>query len=357
MPDAPRFRAFISYAHRNGDLCRAVAHAVQSVGLKPSTDADLDAGRGFTEQIQTKIAHSHLFLPLLTPQSHKRGWVHQEIGYATALKVPCVPICIGKVPEGMIAMAHALVVDDVAELPAKLARVDFRQLVEECGRQWIPPTGCALEPEERAQMIERLSEEALRALGPSQVRVQGALTSFSLPDEPPDHPAWPARYGDRPRSRHAYGLYRRERAVLERHAAAGGLRMIVNFGLDVDAEYGPGAKRARLAILVKFLESLTLPGERVAVALVREHPPDLLLAVGDWFVAESMAGRPSRGVIQTVFTAHAPLVTRRTAEFDQRLAQLIAGQGSAPDASREWAIAQLREEMRSLPSHRDWAGY
>lgn len=102
---ASGFRVFISYSHDDRSIFDAVRAALQSAGVEPWSDVDLTAGTGFTEQIQTNISHSHVFVPILTPQSHARGWVHQEVGYAVAMKIPCVPICVGKLPDGMIAMA------------------------------------------------------------------------------------------------------------------------------------------------------------------------------------------------------------------------------------------------------------
>ncbi|HEY4308804.1 MAG TPA: toll/interleukin-1 receptor domain-containing protein [Pirellulales bacterium] len=352
------YRAFISYSHLDGHAYAVVSETLRRVGLEAWSDKDLAAGKGFTEGIQTDITHSHVFVPILTPRSHERGWVHQEIGYAEAMKVPCVPVCIGKVPEGMIAMRHAVKVDEeLNDLERILQRVNFQQLVREAGREWVPRIGCANEPEKRAEMIERFSDEAISRFKPFCVRIQGSLNSFSLPDEPPDHPAWKARYGDKPRTPHAYEWYRRERQALERHAVKGGLKMIVNYGLDIDGAYGQGAKRSRLSILVKFLESSNLPNENASIALIDRHPPDMVLAVGNWFVAESLAGRPVRGVIGTVFTAHAPTVSRAVEDFDHKLATLLTAQGTSPVESRQWAIDKLRSVMDTLPRHSDWFGY
>src|SRR6185295_7572717 len=100
MATDQRIRVFISYAHDDRPIFDAVCAALRKVGLEPWSDVDLQKGIGFTEQIQTNISHSHLFLPILTARSHPRGWVHQEVGFAVAMKIPCVPICVGKLPEG-----------------------------------------------------------------------------------------------------------------------------------------------------------------------------------------------------------------------------------------------------------------
>jgi hypothetical protein len=137
----------MSYSHEDRAIFTNVSDSLTRLGVGPWSDADLAAGRGFTEQIQTNIGHSHVFVPILTPRSHARGWVHQEIGYAVAMRIPCVPICVGKVPDGMIAMAQAIVIDeDLVGLDRKLLAVDFARLVEQAGRHWVPPGQAALEP-------------------------------------------------------------------------------------------------------------------------------------------------------------------------------------------------------------------
>jgi hypothetical protein len=87
----------------------------------------------------------------------------------------------------------------------------------------------------------------------------------------------------------------------------------------------------------------------MSVALVTEHPPDLMLAVGDWFLAESSAGRPVRGVIQTVFIAHGPTVSSKILEFDEKLESLVAGQGSPEGRSKHWPVSRMKEILQTLP--------
>ena len=205
----------------------------------------------------------------------------------------------------------------------------------------------------RAEMIAQYADDARKKGKLGCVRVEGGLSSFSLPSESNDHPSWAARYGDHPRTPHSLTLFRRERLALQKHAVTAGVRMIINAGLNLDVEYGRGVTRTRLCLLTQFLESLELPDDKVQVALVAEHSPNLMLAVGDWFVAESAAGRPVRGVLQTVFTAHASAVSRRIAEFDGRLATLLKDQGIAPAQSKSVAANGLHARIRELPRHRD----
>lgn len=357
----PTTRALISYSHLNDELCNRISKALRSLNLRPWSDKDLLGGRPFREGVQAAITHAHVFVPILTPQSHTRRWVHQEIGYAVAMRVPCVPICVGAssvLPDGIIATLHAVELDsELTGLKEKLGHVQFDQLIKHAGRQWAPPFAWDSQPEERAATIEALSDEAFSRLKrPCCVRTRSLLSSFSLPDEECWHPAWEARYAGHPRVRNSYELFRRERQALGKHAAAGGLKMIINPFYN-DVLYGPGAKRARLSILVHFLESLNLPDEAVAIALVEEQPPDRTIAVGDWFIADSLGDRISRGVNQTIFTTHAPTVSRRIAEFDAELARLLAAQNSSPRQSLIRAIDQLRGLIQDLPAHPAWSGY
>ena len=355
-------RALISYAHLDEELCSRISKTLRELGLAPWSDKDLAHGRAFTEEIKTAITHAHVFIPILTPQSHTRGWVHQEIGYAVAMKVPCVPICVGastSLPEGMIAMLHAVELDDrLSGLHEELAKVQFNQLIVDAGRQWIPPFACASHPEDRAKMIESLSDEAhSRLRRASCVRIRAALSSFSLPDQPSWHPSWKARYSDYPRTHFSYEWFRRERKALERHAASCALKMILYPGLDVDRLYGVGAKRTRLSVLLHFLKSLHLPEDDACIVFANEQPSDHIVAVGDWFIADSLGDRVARGVKQTVFTAHAPTVSRRIDEFDDELTSLMSAQGLGPRQSLNQAIDKLQDLIEKTPAHPDWAGY
>jgi hypothetical protein len=194
----------------------------------------------------------------------------------------------------------------------------------------------------------------VQTIGLACVRIQGGMSSFSIPDEPADHPVWIARYGNKPRSPYAYQLFRRERIALQRHATSAGIRMIIGTGLDLDVEYGTGVTRTRLCLLAQFIESIDLAHDRVQLVLVERRPPQLTVAVGNWFFAESFAARPVRGVLHTVFTTHAPTVTRRVTEFDHDLASLLARQGTPPERSRTWVLERLKDRIRTLPSHPAW---
>ena len=86
------YRIFISYSHEDRRLARILANILEENGLIPMWDENFTWGHGFPEQIKNFISHAHVFVPIVTKASSKRGWVHQEIGYARALNIPILPI-------------------------------------------------------------------------------------------------------------------------------------------------------------------------------------------------------------------------------------------------------------------------
>lgn len=350
-----RPRAFISYSHENRSVFEKLIPMLEAQGLEPRSDCNLNPGMGFTEQIKLSIAHSHVFLPLLTPESHSRGWVHQEIGYAVAMKVPVVPICIGKLPDGMIQVLQAIVSSDAAdELLGKLNKVRFAELVSEAGLHWQPSSECAAEVEDRAVLFQRYSNDARKFMGPQCVRQAGGFTSFSIPDESTGHFSWKARFGQKLPGPHTLGLLRRERQSLEEHARAAGCKLIVNLGHDHAHLYPGGSRHARCSILLSFLESLPATPLLGQVVLLERYQPYSLTAVGDWFFSESRAPTFGKGFQHTFFMAHAPTVSRLVREFDQEFEGLLAAQGISARESLEWAIEKLRTEIGNLEPDPSW---
>lgn len=350
------YRVFISYSHEERDKYEIVRDSLTKVGqeidLVPWSDGNIQAGSGFTEEIQNLIAHSHLFVPIITPISHQRGWVHQEIGFAVAMRIPVVPISIGELPDGMIRMGHAIELKECSECLPRLKCQNFKELIARAGKSWLPSGDCAKEPGLRAQVIERLCDEARRYVGTQCVRHSGGLSSFRIPNAHPDHPSWAAQYADQPRSPADYIHLRGERNALASHADKAGCKLIINYGIDHDKVLGAGAWSSRIRMLVRYLETLT--DKQAEVALVTKAAPHAWLAVGDWFLAESAAVQPVRGIQNTLFTTHAPSIDRRIQEFDHDLADLLDSQGSPPGASRSWAIEVLKKRMEELPRHPAW---
>ena len=72
-------RVFVSYSHKDRSLAEELVAALEGAGADPLWDEDIPPGSEFSEKIQAFLAHSHLFVPLLTRSSASRPWVHQEI--------------------------------------------------------------------------------------------------------------------------------------------------------------------------------------------------------------------------------------------------------------------------------------
>src|SRR5262249_14286923 len=119
------------------------------------------------------------------------------------------------------------------------------------------------------------------------VRQKGALGTFCIPNKHLGHPAWQARDGRLVRTTYRRSCLQKERKALEEHARAEGCRLIINAALDYDKVFGPGAKCARLQVLVEFLESM--PDDKAEVAFISTDTPHSLTLVGDWFLAEAFA--------------------------------------------------------------------
>lgn len=126
-------RICISYAHDNYEHRPQRRCHLKNYGATVLWDRGFARGSGFHEQIKTQIAYAHVFMPLRTRSSGRRGWVHQEIGYAMALNVPVLPVAVGRPPDAMLHHLHAVWFDraeDVGQLEEALPPEVFLRLVE-----------------------------------------------------------------------------------------------------------------------------------------------------------------------------------------------------------------------------------
>lgn len=78
------YRVFISHSHEDLEKVENIVKALKENGLTPMWDKNFRYGQGFHEQIKNFISHAHVFMPFITEAFSKRGWVHQETGYAMA---------------------------------------------------------------------------------------------------------------------------------------------------------------------------------------------------------------------------------------------------------------------------------
>jgi hypothetical protein len=347
-----KYRIFISYSHEDLGLAEKIVAIISGNRLTPMWDKDFVFGHGFQEQIKTFIAHSHVFLPIITTSSSERGWVHQEIGYAMALNVPVLPLCVGALPGEMIRELHAVqFTGDFRELQDKLSSKNIEKLVESYKDNSFPLYHCAELTEDRAIMMAKYANDVLQ-LKPvlkgeayGCVRQKGGLSSFHIPDNLISHPIWDQRYGPLKRSKFHYRLQREERLALERHARVGGCRLIINPYLTYD-EYGTSARISRLNSLLMFLE--TMPNDKVQVAINEKSLNESVTIVGDWFAAQAVSAEQGQGYQQTIFTRHAPSISKKIEEFDQEFKELLKEWNWKPESSREVAINKIKEIIADI---------
>lgn len=344
----PLCRVFLSYSHQDRGLAAQVVTHLEDLRAAVWWDRTMDAGDPFFDVIKRQISRAHIFMPLLTPGTVSRPWVHQEIGYALASNVPVLPIAVGMevLPGEMLQPLHAAVVaPSLADLRATLTRDVIEKRLRDGASDRVTVTyECASFGLGRTSMLVRCAKEVLdlERAGPSRVRCSGGLTSFAIPDLAIDHPAWDEREGEQyRRDVQQRQMLREERRVLARHARIAGCSLIIDPFSPLPN--GPGAKRRRLLTLIEFLESLD--DEQVCAAVRRRPPldPANVLLVGDWFVATSVSPRPGAGYRETLLTWHAPTVRRSLHAFDEQLHDLLREHGVDARDSRRPAVATLCE--------------
>jgi len=349
MPEKPDYRVFINYSHQDSELVDQLVAILRENGLRPMLDKDFAFGGRFTDQIRNFIAHAHVFVPVITESSSKRGWVHQEIGYAMALKVPVLPICRGHVPGEMISELQAVIWngedEDLDRLKAQLSWKTFNALLRKAQKDSHPLYECARYHEDRTRMMVDYASKVLDLGTHGQVRQIGALSSFHIPDKPIDR-VWKDRYGSFVASDFRKQLLREERLIFEEHARERGCSLIIDPYLSYD-KYGPDARKTRLNTLLDFLNSM--PDEKVRVAIRKDQAKEeSLTIVGDWFTAESISASPGKGYQQTVFTRHAPTVESRIELTDREIEELLNAQGIEHYSSRRAAIAELEKLVKEI---------
>ena len=347
-------RVFISYSHEDRSLAEKVCAAIQTAGLEPLWDQRFAFGRGFHEQIKTFIAHAHVFLPIITESSSRRGWVHQEIGYAVAMNIPVLPVAWGRLPDEMLRELHAVVLPDAEEEhKPELCRNLTREAVDSLLRGYLEEANVLYETaplsEDRAMLMARYAGEVSQMGKMGVLRQKGGLSSLAIPDVVISHPVWRQRYGDKFKGEFHCRCQRDERLALERHARAAGFKLIVDPGLKYGT-FGPKARRARLETLISFLSSID-DDPKYQVAFHRERGTHQSVTIlGDWFYAESVSSSLERGFIQTIFTRHAPSMQAKIDLFDREFYGLLDESKWRPEDSKTRALDILREAVAGVES-------
>lgn len=323
-------RIFISYSREDQDLFDILKSLLETdLKHKVLSDHDIQGGQSFTDAIKGLISHSHVFLPLITKNSEKHPWVHQETGYAMARNVPVYSVVLedAGMPKEMTAQLQALVVKRKtfrSEVLNNLRADPLHALVRP--RPLGPPEMIQIAEwaEQRSAMMAEHGQRVIDLGFYGCVRQIGAFSSFSIPDQPIDHEIWDARDGKGSRSPYARHGLRSERQVLERHTMEEGCKLIIYPSLNPHGD-NITSHLTRLQILLDFLESAPNRGHPrkggVEVVISPRLMEGNITMVGDWFVAESVAPRPA-GYRQTVFNWHAPNAHNCVQRFDEQFKEL-----------------------------------
>ena len=342
-----KYRIFLSYSHEDIALVEKIVNAIEMSGLTAMWDQKFSYGHGFPEQIKTFIAYSHVFLPVITEAANKRGWVHQEIGYAIALQVPVLPVIVGALPPDMIRELHGYKLgSDEQELQAKLPRKVFDDLVNSCRDTSVAPYVCAELHEDRASMMAKYANEVLNLGASGMVRQKGGLSSFHIPEKPITNPVWQLRLGSAPKNEFRCRLLREERVALGKLAMRDGCCIVVNPSIAYE-EFGKAARLVRLQTLLGFLESVPNEKAQVAFSTGMDREENVTI-VGDWFAAVAVSRSNEQGYRQTMFTRHAPSMQTRIDLFDAEFEGLLQYSGWRAESSREKAIAGIETIVADL---------
>jgi len=347
--DKSRLRVFISYSRKDSDFVSQLDKFLRAeVGVEPVYDRNIRIGTKFDAEIMRFIAHAHIFMPVLTPTADDRKWVHQEIGYASALNIPIVPLAVGKLPGEMIERLQAVRVfkGNLDSLRDTLTLDHLESRVRDMSGSGFALYQCANYPDERASWLASFSNDVSKLGEEGFLRQKGGLSSLHIPKEVPSHPIWIKRYAPHTRTPDHIHLQRSERIALERHARGAGCRLIINPDLEFP-DLATSAVIVRLGTLLEFLRSMTNKFCEVAWNASMEHSESVTI-VGNWFAAESVRARRGIGYYQTVFTRHAPTLVAKTAEFDEEFEGLLQLHGWSRRRSRQEAIDLILRKIAAL---------
>ena len=224
-----RFRIFVSYASEDRPLAIKLVEALRILKLNAMCDMDIRPGTPFTDAIKGLISNAHIFMPIITENSQKRPWVHQETGFAMALNIPVLPIAVNTLPAEMISQLQAISISyDGSDLSQQISQVNFDQIVLPPPPRLHSNTEIADWPETRTELMARYANHITELGASGEVRQRGALSSFCIPNKDLDDEIWKQREGERPRSPYYLTLLRDERRALERHARDSGCKLMID---------------------------------------------------------------------------------------------------------------------------------
>lgn len=345
------FRVFLSYTSQDQRLREAVAEVLLDLGACPWWDKELKPGRLFLEQIKERIETAHLFVPLITPRSAVRPWIHQETGFALAINVPVLPIAVDTLPDAMLAGMHALVVrEDLSDLEERLREVDLERIVLPLVPR--PPVLYSIAdlPETRTEALVNQGTSLVATVGSGRIRQRALFSSFSIPDEPPTAKIWEYLDREQPRSEHYRKFLREERKLLESQTKKFGCTLIIAPLID-PGPVGPLVHQIRIKTLIDFIESTDK--SLIEIVLADTFHPGHETIIGDLLLGRALPTQPKRDYQQTSFTSHAPTVLRACRAFDEDFRhecrrQILTPETSPPAHSCERALEALRARLSEL---------
>jgi hypothetical protein len=344
-----QYRIFISYSRKDFKLVEKIVRILNENKLQPLFDENITGGQGFPDQIRNFIAHSHVFVPVITKRSSKRGWVHQEIGYAMAFKIPILPITLGQLPGQMLQDLQAVQWSkDEALMKKRLSFELFEKIISDARKKSRPLYESAELHEDRTKMMVEYSDNVLSLGHSGHVRQKGALSTFHIPDKAFIDEAWQKRYSPRDCKDFQFRAeeLKKERISLEKHAREEGCSLIIDPSIKFQ-QFNEQALCARLKSLLEFLESM--PPEKIGIVINAKMPRGMnLTIVGNWFLAESVSNVPGIGYQQTIFTRYAPIVQDQIEKFEEEFQSLLKSQSGQQKTSRDYVIADLHSRINQL---------
>jgi hypothetical protein len=352
-----KYRVFISYSHGDRKCAENLARILEGNGLLPIWDKNLKPGQPFGIQIKNYIAHSHVFIPIITEASLERGWVHQEIGYAVALNIPVIPIAIGAIPIAMLSELHAVVLDSTLSGAQQIFSCDA---IEKCmlDLKTFETTYHYTEMKnERARKIAELANyvKDLKIMDSDDNRVEilallrqkGGCSSFQIPNKITSASVWAERYYPERKDDEHCEVQRNERIALEKHAKAAGCKLIINPALILQDKFDNRSKIARLETFLLFLNTMTDDKLDVVFDDKLEFRESITI-VGDWFSTESYYRSEDQGFKHSSFTRHAPTILHKIQAFDDEFEELMESNGTKAGVSRAVAITRIEELLKKF---------
>lgn len=360
MDEKPEYRVFISHSSEDADKVELIKEVLISNGLKPFYSGEFEGGDNFFELIEKYIAHSHIFLPLISDASSSRGWVHEEIGIAMALHIPFVPISIDKLPAEMMYHLNAVCwVDDFYKLKEKLNYELFARKIKDSKYKNRPLLECGLKDQDRTDTMVKYANDVLSFKEHGTVRQMARVSSFHIPNTYPTDPILKIHLPNIGSGSSHESLIA-ERVALEEHAKVKGCKLIINPCETVKRSKCESAI-LRIRELIRFLEDMD--DDKVEIAIrgtldcskkdsnkidqVSNIDKNLTI-VGDWFFAESILSPAEEGHPWTIFVRHAPTILESIDNFDKELHALMNKQDRKGDSSRRYVIMELKRICRKL---------